>query len=126
MPGWLYMPKHGATTIWEAWEGNSTPSKGIGSLNHYSKGAVCEWIFTEMCGVKVAGVREFKIAPKVGGTLTFASLSYDSAWGRVESSWRRENGRTTYTVSIPANTTATLVLPDGERRLGAGSYEFAV
>ena len=126
MPGWLYMPKHGATTIWEAWEGNSTPSKGIGSLNHYSKGAVCEWIFTEMCGVKVAGVREFKIAPKVGGTLTFASLSYDSAWGRVESSWRRENGRTTYTVSIPANTTATLVLPDGERRLGAGRYEFAV
>ena len=126
MPGWLYMPKHGATTIWEAWEGNSTPSSGIGSLNHYSKGAVCEWIFTEMCGVKVAGAREFKIAPKVGGTLDFASLSYDSAWGRVESAWHRENGRTTYTVSIPANTTATLVLPDGEKKLGAGRYEFIV
>lgn len=126
MPGWLYMPKHGATTIWEAWEGNSTPSAGIASLNHYSKGAVCEWIFTEMCGVRIAGERVFCIEPKVGGTLTHASLSYDSAWGRVESLWRRENGVTTYTVSIPANTEAVLKLPDGERRLGAGTHTYTV
>ena len=126
MPGWLYMPKHGATTIWEAWEGNSTPSSGIASLNHYSKGAVCEWIFTEMCGVRIAGKREFYLAPKVGGTLTYAELSYDSAWGRVECGWRRENGVTTYTVSIPANTTATLVLAGEEKKLGQGHYEFTV
>jgi alpha-L-rhamnosidase len=126
MPGWLYMPKHGATTIWEAWEGNSTPSKGIASLNHYSKGAVCEWIFTEMCGVRVKGEREFLLEPKVGGTLTYAGLKYDSVYGRVECSWKRENGSTTYTVSIPSNTTATLVLPDGERKLGAGRYEFKI
>ena len=126
MPGWLYMPKHGATTIWEAWEGNSTPSSGIGSLNHYSKGAVCEWIFTEMCGVRVNGAREFTIAPKVGGSLTYATLTYDSAYGRVKSSWRRENGVSTYTVSIPANTTATLLLPNGEHKLCAGEYEFTV
>lgn len=126
MPGWLYMPKHGATTIWEAWEGNSSPSSGIASLNHYSKGAVCEWIFTEMCGVRVAGERAFLIEPKVGGTLTYASLSYDSTWGRVSSSWRRENGLTTYTVSIPTNTTATLKLPDREEKLAAGTYTFTV
>ena len=126
MPGWLYMPKHGATTIWEAWEGNSTPSSGIGSLNHYSKGAVCEWIFTEMCGVRVSGEREFTIAPKVGGTLTHASLTYDSVYGMVKSAWRRENGVTTYTVSIPANTTATIVLPGVEHKLSAGEYEFTV
>ena len=126
MPGWLYMPKHGATTIWEAWEGDSTPSGGIGSLNHYSKGAVCEWIFTEMCGVRVTGEREFTIAPKVGGTLTHASLSYDSAFGRVTSYWKRENGSTAYTVSIPANTSATVVLPDGEHRVGAGEHVFVV
>ena len=126
MPGWLYMPKNGATTIWEAWEGDSTPSSGIGSLNHYSKGAVCEWIFTEMCGVKIAGERSFKIEPKVGGTLTYATLTYDSKYGRVRSSWRRENGATTYTVSIPANTSARLILPDGERVLGTGEHEFTV
>lgn len=126
MPGWLYMPKHGATTIWEAWEGNSTPSSGIASLNHYSKGAVCEWIFSEMCGVRVTGERAFRIEPKIGGTLTHASLRYDSIWGRVESSWRREKAATTYTVSIPANTEATVKLPDGERKVGAGTHVFTV
>ena len=24
MPGWLFMPKNGATTVWEAWEGTAT------------------------------------------------------------------------------------------------------
>ena len=79
-----------------------------------------------MCGVRVAGERSFRIAPKVGGTLTHAALSYDSVWGRVTSAWRRDGDRTTYTVSIPANTTATIVLPDGERTLVAGEYEFTV
>lgn len=40
LPGWLSMPKNGATTIWEAWEGPNSQHDGIGSLNHYSKGAV--------------------------------------------------------------------------------------
>lgn len=126
MPGWLYMPKHGATTIWEAWEGDSSKSGGIGSLNHYSKGAVCEWIFSEMCGVKIDGERRFRIAPKVGGTLTHAALTYNSAYGKVMSAWRRDGDVTSYTVSIPANTTATLLLPDGERILDAGEYEFVL
>ena len=34
LPGWLYMPKNNATTIWESWEGNMTSDKGIASLNH--------------------------------------------------------------------------------------------
>ena len=50
IPGWLAMPKNGATTIWESWEGTSAQG-GIASLNHYSKGACCEWVFREMCGI---------------------------------------------------------------------------
>ena len=50
MPGWLFMPKMGANTIWESWEGTEAQG-GVGSLNHYSKGAVCEWIFSRMCGL---------------------------------------------------------------------------
>lgn len=38
MLGWLFMPKHGATIIWEAWEGSAALNGGIASLNHYSKG----------------------------------------------------------------------------------------
>ena len=90
MPGWLFMPKNGATTIWEAWEGNYTVSGGIASLNHYSKGAVCEWIFSEMCGIKVGSENEYIVAPKVGGSLTHAECEYNGIWGRVKSEWRRE------------------------------------
>ncbi len=124
MPGWLFMPKNGATTIWESWEGNATPDKGIASLNHYSKGAVCEWLIGEMCGVKVSGENKFTIAPKVGGKETFAKCEYKSVYGKVSCGWKKENGKAIYTVGIPANTTAKVILPSGEKTLTAGEYEF--
>ena len=60
------MPKNGATTIWESWEGTQAQG-GIASLNHYSKGAVCEWLFKTMCGIRSDGENHFIIAPKPGG-----------------------------------------------------------
>lgn len=71
MPGWLFMPKMNANTIWESWEGTEAQG-GVASLDHYSKGAVCEWLFDTMCGIKVSGERQFTIAPKVGGSITYA------------------------------------------------------
>ncbi len=70
------MPKMGANTIWESWEGSEAQS-GVGSFNHYSKGAVCEWLFGEMCGIKVAEDNTYTVAHKVGGTLTHASCEYN-------------------------------------------------
>lgn len=54
MPGWLFMPKMNANTIWESWEGTQA-QVGIASLDHYSKGAVLEWVVSEMCGIQVSG-----------------------------------------------------------------------
>ena len=124
IPGWLAMPKNGATTIWENWEG--TQEENPVSLDHYSKGAVCEWVFSEMCGVSVAGKNRFLIAPKPGGSIRSASLCYQSVYGEVVSAWERKEGQTVYAVSIPANTTAELVLSAGKRELSAGEYEFSV
>ena len=118
IPGWLSMPKLGATTIWESWEGPyNTQGAGAGSLNHYSKGAVCAWLFKTMCGIRVAGENRFTIAPRPGGSFTHASASYQSVYGKVESSWKRENGTTAYTVTVPANCEATVKLPDGSVRV---------
>ena len=125
MPGWLFMPKMNANTIWESWEGTQAQG-GIASLDHYSKGAVLEWVVSEMCGIQVSGENEFTIAPKAGGHFTFAKCEYQSVYGKVKSDWRRENGKTVYTISVPANTTAKVVLPDGEKTLTAGEYEFTV
>ena len=125
MPGWLFMPKMNANTIWESWEGTQAQG-GIASLDHYSKGAVLEWVVSEMCGIQVSGENEFTIAPKVGGHFTFAKCEYQSVYGKIKSDWRCENGKTVYTISVPANTTAKVILPDGEKTLTAGEYEFTV
>ncbi len=115
IPGWLSMPKNGATTIWEAWEGHQA-ANGIASLNHYSKGAACEWVFRVMCGIKVAGENHFVVAPVAGGTFTFAGAEYQSVYGKVASSWKRDTaGNTQYTITIPANCSADVILPDGTR-----------
>ena len=123
MPGWLFMPKNGATTVWESWEGTLAQG-GIASLNHYSKGAVVEWLFQTMCGIRVDGENHFTIAPRPGGHFTFAKAGYDSVYGTVKSGWERKDGKTVYTVSVPANCTATLLLGGKLQELDAGTYTF--
>ncbi len=124
MPGWLFMVKENSTTIWESWEGDSTPDKGIASLNHYSKGAICEWLISRMCGLNVVGENKFLFEPKIGGKETFAKCEYRSVYGKVSAGWKKENCKVIYAVEIPPNTTAKVLLPSSEKTLPAGKYEF--
>ena len=124
IPGWLSMPKQGATTIWESWEGPNS-QEGVASLNHYSKGAVVEWLFSTMCGIRVAGENRFTIAPRPGGSFTFAEARYNSVYGMVESRWEKQDGVTVFTITVPANGTAEVLLPDGSRfEQGPGTQEY--
>ena len=125
LPGWLSMPKNGATTIWEAWEGNATPNGGIASLNHYSKGAVCEWIFSQMSGINIAGENKFMITPKPGGNFAYAKTEYQSVYGNVSCGWKRRGEGWQFVITVPANCTADVMLPDGTaHNVGAGRYEY--
>ena len=123
MPGWLFMPKSGATTIWESWEGTEAQG-GIASLNHYSKGAACEWLFGTMCGINIDGENHFRIGPRPGGTFSYAEAEYTSVYGPVKSGWKRTENKTEYSVTIPANCTATLSIDGETMELGSGKYEF--
>ena len=117
-PGWLFMVKAGANTIWEGWEGTD-------SRDHYSKGAVCEWLFSEMCGINVVGENAFRIAPVPGGHFIHAKTEYISAFGKVSCGWEKTEKGYSYRISVPANTTAELLLPDGRHEtLIAGDYSF--
>ena len=128
IPGWLSMPKLGASTIWESWEGPyNKQGAGAGSLNHYSKGAVCAWLFNTMCGIRMEGENSFVIAPKPGGSLKHASASYVSIFGKVESRWERTADGCRFTVTIPANCEAVIRLPDGsEHRQSAGTHLYTM
>ena len=124
MPGWLFMPKNGATTIWESWEGTQAQD-GIASLNHYSKGAACEWLFKTMCGIRVEAENHFTIAPRPGGHFTYAKASYESVYGLVESGWKKENGKWHFDIVVPANCTAEILLPEtAPQTVSAGLYHF--
>ena len=116
IPGWLSMPKNGATTIWESWEGDKAKGSGVSSLDHYSKGAVCRWLFDTMCGIRVDGENHFTIAPHPGGHFTNARASYDSVYGTVESGWSRAGDKIEFNITVPANCTAEIRLPDGETK----------
>ena len=118
IPGWLSMPKLGATTIWESWEGPyNMQGAGAGSLNHYSKGAVCRWLFDTMCGIRTDAERHFTIAPRPGGSLTYASASYCSIYGKVESKWEKTDSGYSFNVTVPANCEALIRLPNGSERI---------
>ncbi|WP_018751971.1 alpha-L-rhamnosidase [Paenibacillus sanguinis] len=119
LPGWMYQVNHGATTMWENW----TPDA---SLNHYSKGACCEWLFSNVCGINIPGQRNhFLIKPTLCEDLKHARLAYSSVYGKVISGWEKAGSRVTYTIVIPGNCSADILLPDGEQhRVGAGTYKY--
>ncbi|MEO7991101.1 MAG: glycoside hydrolase family 78 protein [Chryseolinea sp.] len=116
-PSWLYPVKMGATTIWERWDGikpdGTFQTPGMNSFNHYAYGAIGDWMYRTVAGLQEAapGYKEILIAPKPGGELTNASAELKTNYGLVKSSWRIENGVFKLSISIPANTTATLVFP---------------
>ena len=113
-PGWLYQVKQGATTIWESWDGN-TGSTGVASLNHYSKGAVVSWLIEGICGIRVSDGK-IEIRPQPHPLMQHAAAVFDSPLGRIESGWEYVGDKVIYTVSIPANTSASFLAPDGTRR----------
>ena len=130
-PGWLYEVMQGATTVWETWEGyvgKGAVDKGdAGSLNHYSPGAVCQWLFDTCAGIQVAGENHFIIAPIPGGELTHAGARYHSIYGEVSSRWKRTENGYKFMVTIPANCTAEVRLPDTEAvRVTSGIYEYDI
>jgi alpha-L-rhamnosidase len=118
-PSWLAEVRAGATTVWETWDGKA-------SHNHYSPGAVCEWLFNTAAGIKVAGENRFVIRPIPGGTLCFVRAEYRSIYGKVSSCWERgEDGGYTFIISIPPNTSAEIILPHGKMHtVNSGTYTY--
>ena len=119
-PSWLYAVDQGATTIWERLNGY-TQENGFGgnnsmnSFNHYSFGAVGQWMMAYSLGIQrdEPGFRKFILQPEPDptGVMTWAEGYYDSMYGRISSAWKVRGNLLSYRATVPANTTATLYLP---------------
>lgn len=122
-PSWLYEVKKGATTIWETWDGVREDGTVHDSLNHYSYGAVCGWLFSGVCGIRLENGK-VTIAPEPYPALQYAKAAYDSPVGTIVSGWKYEGDQVSYEFTIPSNVTAEVILPDGRREtLSAGTYK---
>ena len=116
-PSWLFPVKNGATTLWERWDG-WTPDKGfqtiaMNSFNHYSFGAVGEYLYRQVAGIDTdgPGFRKIIIRPAIAVGLTNAQAAYESPAGHIESAWWIDGKDFRLNVSIPPNTTATVYVP---------------
>ncbi|MGA2916824.1 MAG: family 78 glycoside hydrolase catalytic domain [Sedimentisphaerales bacterium] len=116
-PSWGFSIKNGATSIWERWDG-WTPDKGfqiarMNSFSHYAFGAVGQWMFENIGGIKSdgPGFKKIIINSQPGGNLSWAKTSYNSIHGLIVSNWKIEQDIFKLNVSIPANTTATVYIP---------------
>ncbi|UCD50101.1 MAG: family 78 glycoside hydrolase catalytic domain [Phycisphaerales bacterium] len=118
-PSWLYMIDNGATTIWERWDGyvkgRGFQDPGMNSFNHWAFGAVGEWMWRHIIGLNPdeaqPGWKHSTIAPCPGGGLTWARGRYESIRGPVATAWRIEDQRLSLDVTIPPNTSATVIVP---------------
>lgn len=119
-PSWLFPITHGATTIWERWDG-WTPDGGfqtpaMNSFNHYAYGAIGQWLYEVVAGIrpdpKQPGYKHVIIEPRPG-PLKHASAKLETMYGTIESAWQVSSGRFELNVTVPNNTRATVRLPDG-------------
>ena len=126
-PSWLYPVIQGATTMWERWNSwnheTGFASISMNSFNHYAYGAVAEWFYEEICGIKPDPTfKRFKLEPRFGRFLDHAEAEYDSIYGTIRAGWRRAGEDYVYNFTIPANTEALV----RGKLYGPGTYSIEI
>ena len=130
VPGYGYQLAQGATALTESWQALPTVSN-----NHLMLGHLMEWFYESLAGIKQApnsvGYKNIIIQPQVVGTVTAAQAGYHSAYGVIQSSWKKEGRQFELNVIIPVNTTAQIILPSNNKinkpiHIGSGEHKFTV
>ncbi len=140
-PSWGWWIVNGATTLYENW--NIQAARDI-SLNHMMFGEIGGWFFKGLGGIKPdennPGFKNVLLQPNFVEELDFFNTSHDGPYGKIVSDWKRVGQTVQYTVVIPPNSTATVVLPakgthkaylDGKVvssliNIKAGTYRFVI
>jgi len=119
-PSWGYLVEHGATTMWERWNGDQMRNDpSMNSYNHYAYGAVGDWIYRYAAGIDATpsdpGFHTILLHPNFDSRLGNVNFSYDSSYGKISSSWTVSGKKTTWNLTVPPNTTGLLKLNAAEQ-----------
>ena len=127
-PSWGWWIVNGATTLLENWDLKA--ERDI-SDNHMMFGEIGGWFFKGLGGIfpdaQKPGFKHIILRPNFVKELTHFQAEYKSPYGKIISKWEWKKKDVIYEVLIPANSTATLYLPEnvkGEKvmKLEAGKY----
>ncbi len=129
-PGWLYPVTKGATTIWEHWDGikpdGSFWSKDMNSFNHYSYGAVADWVFEQAAGIQHTedkpDFEELIYAPQPDKRLGWLQAKLDTRHGTVSALWVCQEDGIRYELDTPVRT--KVCLNGNETWVNPGKYTF--
>ncbi|MCM3033838.1 alpha-L-rhamnosidase [Niallia sp. MER 6] len=134
-PSWLYCVNLGATTIWERWnsvlEDGSMSGTIMNSLNHYAYGAVVEYLYRDLGGIRPleAGFKKVLFEPQINGKFQYFTAEYNSISGKYTSLWKiNEDGSVSIRFEVPFARTAEVKLPEYKEEilhLEAGIHEFS-
>lgn len=116
-PSWGYMIENDATTIWELWNGN-TADPAMNSHNHVMLlGDLLTWYYECLAGIStdknIVGFKKINMKPIFPDGLDYINASYESVYGKISSEWKRNNNEIEWKIEIPANTSASVTLPQG-------------
>ena len=114
-PSWGFMIEHGATTIWELWNGN-TADPAMNSHNHVMLlGDLIVWFYEYLAGIQndpsTIAFEKMVMHPYPVEGLDFVKASYYSLYGLIKSSWQKNGNIFQWDITIPANTSATVYIP---------------
>jgi alpha-L-rhamnosidase len=120
-PSWGYLVGHGATTMWERWNGDQMRGDpSMNSYNHYAYGAVADWIYRYGAGIDAmpddAGFHTIYLHPNFDSRLGSLDFTYTSPYGPIKSSWSMQGSHVRWKVSIPANASGELPVYDTKRK----------
>jgi alpha-L-rhamnosidase len=118
-PSWGYLVDHGATTMWERWNGDQMKSDpSMNSYNHYAYGAVADWIYRYAAGIDTLptdpGFHTINLHPAFDKQLGSIDFTYPSPYGEIHSAWVVKDNTAQWDLTIPANTTGLLPLTSTE------------
>lgn len=123
-PGYGFMLKNGATALWEHWLDG-------GSHIHYFMGFVDNFFYRYLAGINyntsAPGYKKIVFQPKFVEGIDFAKASYNSIHGEIKASWEKVgNKKYVYSVTVPVNCKADVVLPEGKKELSAGLHRIEI
>lgn len=105
-PSYGYWIEQGATTSLEYWDMSL-------SQNHCMMDHIEEWFFNQLGGISNTGeaYETLSIAPWMPSDMATADISVQSPRGEVRMAWNRTKTSTTYSITVPAGSEASVVLP---------------